>query len=326
MSARTARRSSAIARIVLGAVLVVAIAAPLATAASTGAGVTLTLGSNGSVTATLRLDDPNGSALRYAMDGNFSPLIEALPINTSQKATYLTEIGFAESSPLLSSYFGNHDGQVSSGEVALLETLVMNEASLLPSGTFTGTGTVVLRLNGAAATNGHLASVVFDHAEGADASPAPVTVVTTLTYELPYGSGDQNLTFGIHLPGPLVGLPTPGLAPEVNVSLTTPAPTTIGATSGLTGVAVTNDVWGWGGASVAGTYDPVSNGTVTVLFHPSFPTGDVALGAGAAVAIGAVGLLLLRRRRRSRIPRIPPGALSSSSGATDEKVGPSGSE
>ena len=302
--------------IVLAAALL--LTGALATPAALGASgdLSVTVASDGGTSVALSMVDANGSALRYAMDGNFTPLVDLLPVSASQKASYLAEVELAESSPLSSSYFGNHDGQVASGEVTLFESLVLNEATLLPSGSVVGASTVVLALNGVPATSGRLAQVAFLGATGPDASAAPITVVTTLAYDLPYGSGEQNLSFRVALPTAFAGLGTSGTVPEVNVTIVTPTATAIASVSGLTGAALSNDVWGWGSATATGRYAPLSNGTVTVLFHPSFPVGDVALGAAAAASVGAVAFLVLRRHRRR-----PVGRTASS----DEKVGPSGS-
>ena len=157
--------------IVLALLLTGALAAPPALGAS--GDLSVTIARDGGASVALTLVDANGSALRYAMDGNFTPLVDLLPVSASQQASYLAAVELAESSPLSSSYFGNHDGQVASGEVALFESLVLNEATLLPTGSVVGASTVVLNLNGVAATAGRLAQVAFLGATGPDSSASP---------------------------------------------------------------------------------------------------------------------------------------------------------
>lgn len=281
------------------------------------ASLDLSVSTSGTITVALDADMANGSALRYAMDGNFTPLIDSLPVNASQRASLLSEIALAESSFLSSSYFGNHDGNVSAGEVTLFESLINNQAKLLPTGSITGAGTVVLALNGVPATNGKLTGIDFSGAVGPDTSSAPITVSSGLAYTAPYGSGSQNLTFGVHLPSLFAGVPGTSAA-AVEVAVSTPVATTISSATGLSGTVVSNDLLGWGSASASGSYAPAENGTVTILFHPSFPTGDVVIGAAVVAGLAGVALVLLRRHRRARASRPSPPP-------SDEKVGPSGS-
>ncbi|MCI4320761.1 MAG: hypothetical protein L3K18_00095 [Thermoplasmata archaeon] len=249
--------------------------------------------------------DTNGSALRSAMDGNFTPLIDALPVNASQKASALASINSAESSLLLASLFGNRDGTVEPSEVSLFESLLRDEASAIPSGALTGGSFLSTTLNGNAPGSASFGGATFSGAPGADSSPAPITVTTSSTESfLPDGSSGSlvvswNLTIaaGIALP-----------APNATVTVTTPAATTITTATGLQGESVHNDLLGYGAPSASGSIGAGATGSATVAFHPAFPLGDVLIIAGIGVVVGVLALLYRRRLRRAR--EVPDAARS----------------
>jgi hypothetical protein len=298
----------------LGLLLVAGLSATAAAATTGSSSAGLALNAGGLLTVNLTAYDANGSALRYAMDGNFAPLITALPVNASTEQTILSQIELAENTPILSSYFGNHDGSVSTGETIAFVSLIMSEAKLIPAGSLTGTTSFSLTMDGTRATSAQLAAVQFSGAEGADTSTAPILASTTLLYQFSLGSSAHLLTFTTIVPTVANQLPT--LGTQVAVSFATPAAVTITQTSGLQSVTVHNDVWGIGSASLQGTYDPLASNSVVIAFEPSYPTGYLVLTGvviGGVVGAGA-GLWYFRRRRRLAAARSSGGG-----------VGPSGS-
>jgi hypothetical protein len=248
------------------------------------------------VTVALSVVDANGSALRYAMDGNFTPIVAAFGLNASERAYVLASIAAAESSPLTASLFGNRDGTVEPSEVALFSDLLRDEAGVLPAATFTGLGVIGLTLNGDKPGSAMFEGVTFAGAVGPDASTAPITITSTTSEAfLPEGtSGTLVAAWNFTIAGTFV-LP----APNATLSVTTPAGTTIGTATGLVSESVTNDPLGWGPATASGQVGPSSTGSATVGFHPSFPLGDVLIAVAAAGAVGAAAFLLWRRRRRA---------------------------
>ncbi|HKV90718.1 MAG TPA: hypothetical protein VJQ43_05940 [Thermoplasmata archaeon] len=243
----------------------------------------------------LTVVDPNGSTLRDAMDGNFTPLVNALPVNSSERTSILASLTAAESSPLLAGLFGNHDGTVEPSEVGMFASLLRDEASAIPSGTLTGGTVVSLSLDGKLPGSANFLGVTFDGAPGADSSAAPITVTSTTSDSfLPEGTTGTLVASWNFTLGGVLALP----APNATLTVTTPSATTIGTATGLDGETVHNDVWGYGPASASGTVGSSSTGSASVAFHPSFPLGDVLLVAGA-VAAGVGAFLYWRRRRRS---------------------------
>ena len=277
--------------------LLLAAALLLPTAASAASGsVDLALSSGGALAVDATVVDPNGSALRYAMDGNFTPLLDLAVADPAQRATILGEIEIAESTPLLGSYFGNHDGTVEASEAARFAGLLEQQASLLPPTGLTGGSAVALTLDGANATSAKLTAIAFLNATGPDTSAAPVTVTTSLGYQFAYGSGDHvlALTFAAAFPG----APTTGTS--VDVALTTPAATAIHGTAGFSaGASVANDPWGLGSGHLAAGFEPGNATRASVDFGPAFPTAYVVLGIAAAAGV-AIAVLGLRRRARRR--------------------------
>jgi hypothetical protein len=298
--------------LVLAAVSLLAVAAllpALGTSAPTP-GVGLMLGSDGSITTQLTTVDPNGSALRYAMDGNFEPLVYALPGNNSTKATLLATINATESNPLLAGLFGDHDGQVDAYvDVPRFQSLILNEAKLIPSSTLIGA--LNISLDATPATTVTLQGVSFSGAEGPDSSIQPIGISATLLASFAWSGVDAShvLEVAWNLPA-LVGNLSVGAA-AVNLSFTTPNAVTIVSATGMAGTQIENDPLGWGPARVSGEYTPLAGHVVTIDFGPAFPTGDALLLGAVAVAAGAIIGTILVRRRRGRSPSgaPPPGPL-----------------
>jgi hypothetical protein len=256
----------------------------------------LDVGTDGSIGITLSLDDPNGSALRYAIDGNFTPIVSLIPGNASSRASVLAQIQTAESSPFLAGLFGNRDGTVTASEVTMFETLLRDEAGTLPSGTLTGGSILRLTLNGQPAGSAAFAGVTFDGAVGPDSSTAPVTVTSSTTDQfLPEGTTG---TVAVSWNFSAGGGPLAVAVPSVALRVTTPAGTSITSTTGWDSTHVTNDLLGYGPATADGTVGATPTGTATVAFHPAFPLGDVLLGVGVAAVVGVVAFVLWRRRGR----------------------------
>jgi hypothetical protein len=265
-------------------------------AVAAGPSAHLGVGTDGSVGIDLSIVDPNGSALRYAMDGNFSPLIAAIPGNASSHASILAQVELAESSPFLAGLFGNHDGTVEPSEVGLFEGLLRDEAGSIPSAALTGGGILNLTLNGQAPGSASFDGVTFSGAPGPDTSSAPITVTSSTTDAfLPEGtSGTLGLAWNLTAGGGLIA----AAIPNVTLTVTTPAGTAITSTTGIQGASVSNDLLGYGSATASGVIGTSPVGTASIGFHPAFPLGDVLLGVGIAAVVAAVGFLLWRRRAR----------------------------
>ncbi len=282
----------------MAAVLLLVAAATAPAAGSPGGSVSLTLGASGALNATVAFTDPNGSALRYAMDGNFTPLVDALVTNATQRATILAQIATAESTPIIGAFFGNRDGTVVASEVTLFESLIEQQVQLLPASSLTGGGGVGLVLDGAPPTSAHLDSVSFANATGPVSSSQPILVTSALSYQFTYGSGSHSLALTFN--NSSTGLVPAGGEVSVTVSLTTPAATAVTGATGFNTTSVANDLWGLGPAHFSGTYDSSSGHPVSIAFGPAFPTAYVALGAAVAALVLLGALLLWRRRRRAR--------------------------
>jgi hypothetical protein len=266
--------------------------------AAAGPSAHLDVATDGSIVVSLSLDDPNGSALRAAMDGNFSPIVSLIPGNASSRASVLAQIQTAESSPFLAQLFGNRDGTVEPSEVTMFETLLRDEAGTLPSGVLTGGGILTLTLNGNPAGSASFGGVTFDGAVGPVLSTAPVTVASSTTDQfLPEGTtGTVAVSWNFSAGGGLLAVAIPSVALRV----TTPAATSITSATGWDSNHVANDPLGFGPASVDGMVGATPTGTATVAFHPAFPLGYVLLGVASAAVLGAVAFLLWRRRARTR--------------------------
>ncbi|MCI4325186.1 MAG: hypothetical protein L3K00_04820 [Thermoplasmata archaeon] len=256
----------------------------------------LTVGTDGSVGIALSVVDPNGSALRFAMDGNFTPLVNLIPGNASGRASILAQIETAQSSPFLAGLFGNHDGTVEPSEVGLFESLLRDEAGTIPSAALTGGGILNLTLNGQAPGSAAFEGVSFAGAVGADTSSAPITVTSSTTDAfLPEGtSGTLGIAWNLTLGSGLLA----AAIPNVTLSVSMPAGTTITSTNGVVGAQVSNDPLGYGAPTASGLIGTTLTGTASIGFHPAFPLGDVLIGVAVAAVVAVAALLLWRRRSR----------------------------
>jgi hypothetical protein len=304
-------------------VLVLLAAVPTTLGSSPTSGISLALGSDGSLTTELTTVIANGSALRYAMDGFFGPLVKLLPGTNASKASLLAEINATEDNPIFAGLFGDRDGRVNSLDVTRFESLVSSESKLIPVSTITGV--INLTMDARGPTSLALQSVSFSNAIGLDNSSAPIGVDTNLLVTFSWSGDGNSHTFEVawNLPSILGNLSLS--VPAVNVSFTTPDAVTIASVTGLNDTRTSNDPFGWGSASTSGQYTPLPGHTVVIKFGPSFPTGD-ALIIGALVGAAALGLgvVLIRRRRRRRAIPVPPAGPSSDG---PSGVGPSsGSE
>jgi hypothetical protein len=278
--------------------------------------VALALGSDGALTISLAAVDANGSALRYAMDGNFTALVDSFPMNDSARASLLQRIDALESTPIVSAYFGNRDGSVDASEVASFTALLEQGAQYLPSGSLTGGALFSVRLDGANASSARLTGVAFAGAVGSDSSTQPVTATSTLTDQFALGSGTHSLrlSVGVAIPAaPIVAISA------VPLTFETPPAMAVTFVSGLNSGSTSNDAFGWGPSKTSGYLPAATNETVVIDFGPAFPLGDAVLAGGALAAIAAVGAVLwVRQRRRARaaaVPPIPvPGAPEAGSG------------
>jgi hypothetical protein len=245
--------------------------------------------------------DTNGSALRYAMDGNFAPLVSLLPINASEKASVLSTITAEESGIAGALLFGNRDGTVEPEEVTTFETLLNDAGAALPTRTFTSTTLVALTLDGAGPATAKLDGISFSNAVGPDASSAPIGVTVTLDYQFPSSGTSHTLRLGTNITGLGIGLSL--VAPTIDVNLTLPGGTAVTGSSGFSSLSVTPDTWGWSSPSIAGTYSPGTTMNVSLSYGPAFPTGDTLLVVvPLAIIAGAVVFVLWRRRHRRAVP------------------------
>ena len=285
--------------------------------------VDLSFSSSGQLSASLSVLDPNGSALRYAIDGNFTPLVDALSLNVSTRAQLLAQIAVVELNfPAL---FGNHDGQVTSNEVVLFQQLLLREASLLPgSSMVTGSSTVSLTLDGAGPVSSQLTSVQLTGATGPDSSNASIVIASDFVDQFAPSGTSHTLTISVN-PSATSSIGAI-LAPTLELSFQAPSGYTVLGSTGLSGTTTMNDFFGLGAGSLTGTFAPGTTSQASIQFAASFPWGYVliglAVGAGGVVA----ALLWVRRRRRRRSRRM--GAHSDPVGSTEGNgsVGPSGSE
>jgi hypothetical protein len=300
----------------VAATILVALA-PLASGSTPASGISLTLASNGTLAAGLDTVVANGSALRYAMDGNFTPLVEALPGTAASKSALLAEINATEA--LLPGAFGDHDGVVNAVDLQRFESLLMTESKDIPVSSITGLLNVTL--DGKAPFSDQLQGITFSNALGPDPSPAPIGVSADLALAFSWSGVGHAHTFEVawNLPSILGNLSLP--VPAVNVSFGTPAAVTITSVTGLNGTRISNDPLGWGAGSASGQYTPLPGRDVVIKFGPSFPTGDALIIGAVVVAAGVgVGVWLLRRRRGRQRSEVPPPGPSSND---QSGVGPS---
>ena len=294
--------------------------APATSGSSPSSGIALTLESDGTVSTGLNFVVANGSALRYAMDGNFTPLVDLLPESNASKASLLSVITAMENDPLTAGLFGDRDGKVNSLDVSRFQSLITTESKYIPTSTITGVLNVTM--DGTGPLSDQLQGILFTDAIGPDNSSAPMGVTATLAVVFAWSGVGSPHTFAVawNLPSLLGNLSVPVTA--VNLSFATPPAITITSVTGLNESHVSNDPFGWGAASASGQYIPFPGHSIVIKFGPSFPTGDVLIiGAVVAAAGVGVGLLLWRRRRgrRRRTASPPPGPASE----TGTGVGPS---
>ncbi|HEV2448973.1 MAG TPA: hypothetical protein VGU43_01010 [Thermoplasmata archaeon] len=258
--------------------------------------VSFILNPNGSLLANLTVEIPNGSLLRYAIDGNFTPLLNALPISAANRSNYEAQIAFLESNPFTAGDFGTNSGTVSSGEVGVFDRLVLQESAYLPSGALTGGFVFAMTLDGQKPSSASLQAFYALDALGPDSSAAPLNVSVTTQYSFPISGSSHTLGFSWTLPPLLLSAYL-----DFDVTFLTPAGDTITGSSGFGLTAVHNDVYGFSPGKFTGTLTPSGNGSANVEFGPAFPLGTILIVA-AVVAAGAIGIgfLLLRGRRRRR--------------------------
>jgi hypothetical protein len=260
-----------------------------------------TLGSDGHLALNATLAVANGSPLRYAMDGDFTPLVNAMPVNATTRAAILARIAAAETSPAFAPFFGNRDGVVEPSEVALFAYFVGQGSRFVPSGFFSASALFAVRLDGNAPTGGSLGSVAFTDAAGPDASVAPLGIETGVSLVFPYAGNGHALS--VRWAAATVGpAPTPG---TLSVSFRTPPGEAVTGTSGFVSASVSNDPLGWAPATVSGSASLAQSGNLTVSFDPAFPLGYVLVGVGVAAAAGVV-VWRDRRRRRAPVTRARP--------------------
>lgn len=304
-STRSPRRSGPL-RTTGGATLAVALLFFLPSMAlATSPGVpaaSLALNGSGTLSVTLTVVDPNGSALRSAIDGNFTPLVDALPVNASDRTKILAEIQTFEATSYGRLFFGSHQGYVTPAEVALFESLLVSTTSSpFPSLSVGVAGAIAVTLDGALPTFAQLQSIDLEGAPGPDASPAPITIVAGWIDTFPEAGSVHTLTLTTNLSA--AGLPLVTLGPVLALSFSTPAGMRIDHTSGLEAASVANDLLGWSPSSVAGTFAPAVDPTATIVFGHAFPLGYVLVGAGVLAAGFAAGVVVLRRQRAKRAAR-----------------------
>lgn len=294
-------------------------AMPPAWGSAPAQGIAVSLGSDGTAATGLDFVVANGSALRYAMDGYFGPLVDELPGTNASRSALLAEINATEDNPIFAGLFGDRDGTVNSVDVDRFQSLISSESRLIPVSTLTGVLNVTM--DGKGPLSDQLVSIGFSDALGADDSSAPMGVIATLDVTFEWSGVGNPHTFMVawNLPSILGNLSVP--VEPVNLSFRTPPAITITSVTGLSQSHLSNDPFGWGPASASGQYLPLPGHTIVIRFGPSFPTGDALIIGGIVAAVGVgVGFLLIRRRRRRR-----PSSASPSGPASEAKaeVGPS---
>jgi hypothetical protein len=258
--------------------------------------VTLILSPGGTLDTNLSVEIQNGSAIRFALDGNFTPLLAELPLSSANRSIYASEIALLESNPFTGGLFGNRDGTVEPYEVTDFDELVQEESRLLPAGTLTGGVAFQITLDGQGPTDATVEGVQVADALGPDSSAAPVTVSVLVNYAFPL-SGSSH-TLGLTWPSSPVVLST-----LLNFQLTflAPAGDSITGSTGFTSTSVNNDLLGFAPGKLNGQFSPATSTGVTIQFGTAFPLGIIVTVVGIA---GAVVLLLLFLRVRSRRRRL----------------------
>jgi len=262
------------------------------------------IGSDGSVVVDLSTEILNGATIREAMDGNFTPIVDAITSNATQRAEILAEIAAAESTPVLGALFGNRDGIVEPIEVTNFESLLQYEAQLLPLGGISGGSLLAFTLDGARSTSTKISDIVFTNATGPADSTAPLGVTTAVTDTFPSSGTSHTLALTTNVS--VGAFPITLLTGTIGLSVVTPAGTSITGTAGFAQVSIANNPWGWGTSSLSGSFEPTTSGVLSVSYGPSFPTGDLlVLGVPIVAAVVAVAAVLLHRRRARRRSESP---------------------
>lgn len=313
---RRRRGRSLLAASAMGTVVLLLLGWPAAAVGPPGPSpVSFILSPNGSLLANLTVEVPNGSLLRYAIDGNFTPLLDALPISASNRSNYEAQIAFLENNPFTAGDFGTNSGTVSAGEVGVFDRLVLQESAYLPSGALTGGLVFAMTLDGQKPTSASLQAFYALDALGPDASTAPLNVSVTTQYAFPISGSAHTLGFSWTLPPLLLSAYL-----DFDVTFLTPAGDTITGSTGFGSTAVHNDLFGFAPGRFTGTLSPSGNGSASVAFGPAFPLGTILIVA-VVVGAGALGLLLLALRGRRR-RRAAPGTASTNTPAEARSTAP----
>jgi hypothetical protein len=284
----------------IGAVLASALAAgllllPAAAVAQPGPSpVSLILNPNGTLLANLTVEIPNGTLLRYAIDGNFTPLLDALPISAANRSHYESEIALLEDNPFTAGDFGNRDGTVSSGEVTEFTRLAVQESAYLPSDLLTGGLIFSMTMDGQTPSAATIEALYLSGAVGPDTSSAPIEASFTTQYSFSLGGSSHTLELSWTLP-PLVF----SSFLDFDLTFLTPAGDSITGNSGFGSTSVHNDLFGFAPGKFSGELTPSGTGTASIEFGPAFPLGIILIVA-VVVGAGALGLLLLMLRARRR--------------------------
>ena len=272
-----------------------------------GTDLSLDLRANGELLSDARATIANGSLLRFAIDGNFSPLLGALPLNDSTRNSIAQAIYSAEGGQF-ATFFGNHDGRVEPGEVDSFQSLLIADSGVFPTWLILAGSAPSVTIDGQAAAAMQLVAVQITGGVGLDTSPAPVSIFAQRSDQYVYGSGGHLLTISWNLfsASTVLGAPRP-----LNVSLRLPDATQVESTSGFLSASTAQDPWGLAAASLSGSAQPSSAAPLTVRFSPAFPWAMVVIIVGVA-GVAASLAVIWRVRRRSRRGR-----------STRNEVGPS---
>jgi hypothetical protein len=234
-----------------------------------------------------------------AMDGNFAPFIDALPLNASTKMRALSEIALLENQTLTVGLFGDHDGVVNAVDLARFESLIQQSSRFLRRTPATSGVGLFLSLDGQPPSSTTFDGTTFLNALGPVSSSSPITINSQLTYQLTLSGGSHILL--IRLPSNLLLSNASGVLPVVQISFQAPAGMSITGVAGLNRETSTNDFFGWNAPRANGSFTPGSTSNVTFRFGPAFPWGDILVVVPpVAAGAGGVGGYWLFRRRKGR--------------------------
>jgi hypothetical protein len=293
---------------------------PAAAVAQPGASpVSLVLNPNGTLLANLTVEIPNGTLLRYAIDGNFSPLLDALPLSAANRSHYESEIALLEDNPFTAGDFGNRDGTVSAGEVAEFTRLVVQESAYLPSSALTGALVFSMTLDGQSPSAATLEDLYLSGAVGPDSSTAPIDASVGTQYSFSLSGSSHTLRFSWTLPPLLFSSFL-----DFDFTFLTPAGDSITGSSGFGSTSVHNDLLGFAPGKFTGELTPSGNGSASVEFGSAFPLG-ILLIVAVVVGAGALGVLLLLLRARRRRAAAGPSATREPASAGTSTSAPSAS-